>query len=384
LLTLLILAQIALIPFEIVLSLIVFSNSRRLRRLNDYPEPAVWPSLSVLVPARNEAHNIRPCVESLLAQNYPCFELLVLDDSSTDETQAILADLAVQHPQLRVLSGQPLRPDWLGKHWACHQLAQAATADLLLFTDADTRYQPHALRAGVAAMLAEEADLLTALPRQEVGSWFERLVVPLIPWSIFTFIPLWLAYRWQLPILSATIGQFMLFRRSTYEAIGGYQAVRQDVVDDLALGRRVKAWGGRWRLANADGAVHCRMYHHAREVYEGISKNLYAAFAYSLPFFCFVWLWLGVVFWTPFLVLGLSLVGFPLPFYLDKLALFSIVGALYMWGATYRCFKIPTYLTLFYPITIFLAVMLAGRSLILTLTGRATWKGRQLPRRNVV
>lgn len=369
-----------LIVFELIILLIVLSNLRRLRRLDSYPLPSRWPHVSILVPARNEEANIGPCVRSLLAQAYPDFQVAVLDDQSGDRTWQILTGLAAEDERLYLIKGHDLPPGWLGKHWACHQLAQAAGSELLLFTDADTRHHPFALRDAVAALLAEEVDLLTALPRQEVGSWAERLVVPLIPWSIIAFVPLSLAYRLRWPMLSATVGQFMLFRRRAYEAIGGYVAVRDEVVDDLALGRRIKVQGRRWRLLDGGGRIDCRMYRTFEQVYEGLSKNLFAVFEYKIVPFLFVWLWLGHVFWTPLLVVAMSVGGVevgPLPL---SLAVVAIALALLLWGLIHQRFGFPRYLTVLYPLTILLAIIIALRSMILTWTGRATWKQRNLTR----
>jgi len=158
----------SLAAFTAALVVIALSNWHTLRRLGSYPDPTRWPRVSVLIPARNEEANIGPCVRSLLAQEYPDLEVFVLNDHSTDRTGAILAEIQAADARLRVLSGQELPQGWLGKHWACHQLGQAATGDLLLFTDADTRHGPHSVRAGVAAQQAEDADLVTAIPREEV------------------------------------------------------------------------------------------------------------------------------------------------------------------------------------------------------------------------
>ena len=183
----------------------VLVNSFTVRRFDQYPMAKKFPRVSVLVPARNEARNIEACVRSLLAQDYPDFEVVVLNDQSTDETPR---SLERAESRLQVLIGTP-RPDgWLGKHWACHQLDQAATGELILFTDADTRHTPYMLRASVSALVAERADLVTAFPREEVLSWGERLLVPVIGFGIFTFIPIRLVQKLRLPALSVTIGQF--------------------------------------------------------------------------------------------------------------------------------------------------------------------------------
>jgi chlorobactene glucosyltransferase len=367
-----------LLGFELVLLAIIFSNRRRLRPLGDYGRPVTRPRVSILVPARNEAGNIGPCVRSLLAQRYPNFEVLVLDDHSSDGTWQILSGLAAEDGRLRLLKGQPLPEGWLGKHWACHQLAQRAGGQLLLFTDADTRHHPDTLEEAMAALQAEQADLLSALPWQEVVSWGERLVVPLIPWSICAFVPLTLAYRWRLPALSAAVGQFMLFQRRAYEAIGGYEAVKQDVVDDISLARRVKRYGLRWRLANGSQRIGCRMYRNFGQVVEGLSKNLFGVFGYNMAAFLFVWSWLTIVFAGPPLLLLLSLAGLPFPPHTEILALTVLGLALLLWGLVYWQFQFPLYLTLLYPLTILLAVYLAVRSLMVSLTGQATWKGRRL------
>lgn len=375
--------QTSLIVFLLVLLLIALSNLRALRRLGEWPLPSRFPRLSVLVPARNEEENIRPCVRSLLGQEYPDFEVLVLDDHSTDGTGQVLAALAAEDDRLQVLEGQSLSPDWLGKHWACHQLAQAANGELLLFTDADTRHHPHTLRDAVAALLSEEADLVSAFPQQEVGSWAERLIVPLLPWAIFCFLPLGLAYRVRTPVLSATVGYFMLFRRQAYEKIGGHAAVRQHAVDDLALGRRVKTHGLRWRLVDGGGRIRCRMYHGFREVYAGFTKNLFAAFEYKVLIFAFIWLWVGMVFLEPLIVLALGLTGGPLTERSLPLAAIAVAVSLLLWGLTHWRFGFPLYLLFLYPLTILLIVVIAMSSMVLTLAGRTTWKGRTLARQKI-
>ena len=177
--------EISVVAFVACLVLISLSNWRVLRRMDRYRWAGRLLRVSVLVPARNEEANISNCVRSLLAQDYPDFEVVVLNDGSTDRTGEILAELA--GARLRVLEGADLPEGWLGKNWACHQLAEAADGEIILFTDADTRHGPQSVRHGVAALEAEGADLLTAIPHEETVTWAERLVVPVIPWSILTF-----------------------------------------------------------------------------------------------------------------------------------------------------------------------------------------------------
>jgi chlorobactene glucosyltransferase len=371
--------QTSLLLFVGVLVLIALSNLRALRRLGEWPLPRGFPPVSILLPVRNEEHNVEPCVRSLTAQEYDDFEILVLDDQSTDGTGAILAALCAEDRRLQVLPGEPLPAGWLGKHWACFQLAQRARGELLLFTDADTRHHHHALRDAVAALVAERADLLSALPREVVVSWAERLVVPIIPWSILCFLPLGLAHRLKIPALTAAIGQFLLFRREAYEEVGGHAACRDHIADDLTLVRAVATRGLVWRLADGGHRVSCRMYRDAEQVLEGFSKNLFAGFDFRVAPFVFVWLWLWLVFCEPVAVLLLCTIAPQWAGPCPTLAAATIVASLLLWVVTYRRCRFPLYMALLYPATILVTVAIALRSMAQTLAGRTRWKGRRLP-----
>jgi chlorobactene glucosyltransferase len=361
--------------FLAVLVLIALSNWRALRRLGAYPEPSHWPRASLLLPARDEAANIAACVQSLLAQDYPDFEIMVLDDQSGDETGEILAEIAARDTRLRVLAGRPLPSGWLGKHWACHQLAQLANGEVWLLTDADTVHHPGALQQAVAALLAERADLITGVPRQAVRSWGERLIVPILPWSLFCFFPLALAERWPWPPLVTALGQFMLFRRAAYERIGGHAAVRNHAADDVALARRLAAHGGRWRLVDAGEVVSCRMYRSFRQAFMGFSKSLFAAFGYNPVVFTAIWVWLGLVFLLPPVLVGLASGGLAFPLRLPLVATALAAG---LWALAIGRLRLPPALLAFYPLSVALTLAVAAHSLVTTATGRAAWKGRRL------
>ena len=371
--------QIGLLVFLVILLLIAVSNLRYLRRMGDYPAQQGFPRVSILAPARNEEQNIGPCVESLLAQRYPNYEVIVLNDDSSDRTGEILAQFAVAGDRLRVVNGTPLPPGWLGKNWACHQLAQVADGELLLFVDADTRHSESMLEHAVAALEAEQADLLSAIPREEVVTWAERLVVPIIPWSVFSFLPVFVANRVQWPWLSAAIGQFMLFRRTAYEQVGGHAAVRTSVVDDLSLARHIKAAGLRWRLVDGTANMSCRMYRNSGEVVHGVSRTLFAVFENRIAIHLFVWLWLAVAFVEPPVVLLVRLASFPVSRISLWLAVAAVLTSLGIWIIAYSRLGIPRYLALAYPLSILIAAAIAVRSAFVTLTGRVTWRGRHLP-----
>ena len=221
--------------------------------------------------------------------------------------------------------------------------------------------------------------MLAALPREETYSWGEKLVVPLILWSIFAFLPLRLARRLNSTSLVVAIGQFMLFRRSAYDQIGGYADVRSNPVDDLALARKTVAKGLQLSLVDAGRRVRCRMYRDFSESYAGLSRSLFAAFDYKTGLFALVWSWIVILFLEPLVVLSFRLAGLPVPDVLTHLAFLGVCLALLLWGIFCKRFKYPVYLAWLYPVVVLLSGTIAARSIYLALQGRVYWKGRKLP-----
>ena len=367
-----------IVIFLAILLLISFINLLTLKRLGQFPDPSHCPRVSLLVPARNEARSIEGCARSLLAQGYPDFEVIILDDESTDGTGEILTRIAAEDDRLHVIHGQPLPTGWLGKNWACQQLSQAATGDYLLFTDADTYHDPLMLRDSIAAALATNADLLSGMPHQIVKTWSEQLLVPILAWSFMAFIPLALAQRVRPAFLSVAIGQYLLFRRSAYEKINGHAAVRDKVVEDFELARNIKKAGLQWRFVDATARIHCRMYHNFREVFNGLSKNLFIVFG-NIFFFALAWSALVISFLEPQLILLLALFGVALPVKLVLLSVLAIGQAILLWGLTDLRFDFPIKQAALYPLTIVLSVVIGLRSMFAHLFKRdVTWKGRSV------
>ena len=239
--------------------------------------PAAKPGISILIPARNEAENLAKTLPLLLAQETPevSTEIIVLDDQSEDGTAEVVRGLQQAHPQLKLISGALLPAGWVGKNWACHQLSLAAQGDLLLFTDADVFWHPGALNAVLARMQASRADLLSIYPRQETHTLSERALVPLIDDVLLCFFP-YLFIRLPFAAASAGNGQVMVFRRESYQRISGHQSVKNSVLEDVHLARRIKKHGGKLSLALGQDLISVRMYHGYQEVLEGFGKNLRA------------------------------------------------------------------------------------------------------------
>jgi len=234
------------------------------------------PLVSVIVPARNERVNIEACLTSLTASRYPAFEIVVVDDRSDDGTGDLSRAVPAGHAQrVEVVSGTDLPPGWLGKPWACQQGARAARGDLLLFTDADTTHGADLLDRAVEALREDRADVVTVAGRQLMGSFWERVVQPQIFFAMvlrFFDVEARIARgRWREAIAN---GQFLLFRREGYEALGGHEAVRGEVVEDLALAQLVVRRGFRLSLRRAESAFATRMYRSLGELVAGWSKNL--------------------------------------------------------------------------------------------------------------
>jgi chlorobactene glucosyltransferase len=370
-----------LILFQLIILLVILSNVWILRQAREHAPPLVFPKVSILVPARNEEVNIAACLHSLLAQDYPDFEVIVIDDQSSDATPAILAQIAGAEPRLRVLNGSPPAEGWVGKNWACSWLAQQAQGDLLLFTDADTFHRPQTLRAIVTALIGEQADLLTGFPHQEMYTWGERLLVPFFTWAFYCFNPLAITYRLRLPALSDAVGQMMLFRRQAYQAIGGHEDIRASVIDDLTLARRIKAAGMRWRVAYIADLIQCRMYAGGWAAFHGFTKNLFAAFDFRLLGFSFGFSWLAVLFWEPLIVFVLLIIGRAPQARVGELVICIVLSTL-LWLIPYWAQGVPLALAFVYPMTILANEAAAFQSLRLSLSGRLTWKDRTLDRPN--
>lgn len=370
-----------IIGFQWVMLLIAVSNIWIIRRArHSYPfQP--FPMVSILVPARNEESGIANCVQSLLDQDYPSFEVLVLDDQSIDNTNAILQGMVNQNAKLTVLAGKTAPREVVGKNWACVQLAEQAKGELFLFTDADTLHQPNSLQSIVTSLINENADLVTGFPGQQVHSWGERLLVPFFSWAMICFNSLWVAYRLRTPALSSAVGQMMLFRREAYHMIGGYEEVGKSMVDDLSIVRLIKSYGLRWRIVHISDIVSCRMYNNSQEAYHGFVKNMFAAFDYRLLAYIFVFAWLFIMFWVPIIILILMLFGMaPLA---EPLDLSLCVGfSLILWLLPYLEIKVPFTLALLYPVTILVNIIIAVQSFRHTVGGNITWKERPITKKN--
>jgi len=369
-------------------------NMRLLRRLK--PSAPISTegnqNVSILIPARNEESRIRDCLTSLIAQEPPVREIILLDDRSTDRTAEIASELGFRKEEgsrLRLIRGAELPEGWVGKNWACHQLSQAADLESghLLFTDADTIHSPQCVAAALAHAEAECADLLSIWPDQVTGTWSEKLVIPLGYLLFMAFHPFpilnWLqakparVARWgfsrkRLASMGAANGQFLLFRRDSYRLLGGHEALRDHLVEDIAFGRRVAArTGDGMRLVNADGIdlLRCRMYAGFADLWEGFSKNLRPVFEESHHLFLLFGVVVGSLFLLPFCLAWKITPAFP-P------ALTAIGLVLLMRLILTIRFRTSWLGFIAHPFGIALALLIALNSWRLCMRRGIVWKGR--------
>ena len=367
----------------IVPPLVTYFRLRRSRSLDGESDvPLVNPPLvSVIVPARNEAHNIARCVSSILSTTYPNLELIVVDDSSTDETAAIARDAAAGDPRARVITSPPLPEGWFGKQWACATGAKVARGSVLQFTDADTVHGADLVTRSTNAMRGARAQLFSVAGRQELGGFWEKVIQP----QIFTILSM--RYGGTESITEATSvsnkianGQCIFVTHDSYNAIGGHGAVRSSVAEDLMLAQRFFAARKRVVLMLGVNQLSTRMYASLGEIISGWRKNVFAGGLDSVPFgrigrtfFPLVLLLPPLMQLLPVLVLILGAFGHATPSMI-LWATISSVATLIWWLVVYVTIDESPLYALLSPLGalvllyIFVTAVVRGR--------RVSWKGR--------
>jgi len=345
------------------------------------------PLISVCVPARNEERNIERCVDALLAQTYPNFEIIVLDDRSTDSTQEILSGLSESDSRIKTIDGSDLPPGWAGKPHALTQAAATARGEWLCFIDADTFVTPDALAAVYAQALETQADLFTILTRQIMLTFWERTVLPLVMLALsIGFTPRKVNDPQRKDAIAN--GQFILIKRAVYEAVGGHAAIKSSIVEDKDLAVLVKGKG--YRLVVADGrqVASTRMYTTLAEMWEGWTKNIYlglrddrgllllgvfgAFLAFAAALLLPAWVIWGVV---------LTEIGSGLDGSVVLIEALALWGYLIYWRIlASRGMGIPSWYALTLPVGagVFAAMMITSAWNVLSGKG-VTWKGRIYP-----
>lgn len=346
------------------------------------PSPETAPLVTAIVPARDEEANIGRCLQSLLAQDYPAhrLSLLVVDDHSIDGTAAIVRCLAARHPQAALIQSPPLPPRWTGKSHACWIGARAATAETewLCFVDADVTVEPPALSSAVCAAVKERLDLLSLAPRQQLGSFAERLILP-CGLILLSFLQDLQRVQGASGGGVTATGQFMLVRRDAYEAVGGHAAVCTAICEDLEFARRLKRSGRSVLLMGGEELLATRMYTGWRTLWPGLAKNLVDTLGgpvatLSLSLAAVALAWAAVV--VPLLDFAALRNGVHGAEVALVLALIGSAAALGLHVAATAYFRIPFWYGFLFPLGFTAGALMALDSVRRRLSGRVSWKGR--------
>jgi chlorobactene glucosyltransferase len=360
----------------IFIAVYLFINMIYLVRLCPIKDKLIsFPYISVCIPARNEERDIEGCVKSLLNQNYPNFEVIVVDDNSTDNTAKIVCSMTKQYPNLIFIAGAKLISGWIGKPYALHQAYQRSRGQYLLFTDADLIYKPHALNTAMHTMKFKDLDLLTLMPAAIFGSFWERVVQPVI----FGFIAALTNFRKvnsESHKSAMGFGAFLMFKKISYRKIGGHRSVSNEVLEDIMIAKKAKLSGLSTLVADGKHLFSIRMYHSMNEIWIGWRKNIFLAmkksifraFYYMAMVLCFIltpyivvvgnlWIESGSV-WVALSLLSLAI---------------SLVACL---GLCYEL-ELERKNIFLFPLGAIMMVVIMLNSMMQTLLlGRTEWRGR--------
>ncbi|MCS6860012.1 MAG: glycosyltransferase family 2 protein [Abditibacteriales bacterium] len=347
-------------------------------------EPSGAPFVSIIVPARNEEDMIERCVTSLVQQNYSSFEVIVVNDNSTDRTGEILADLARRFPSLRVIHGQPLPVGWCGKPFALHQgrahvgRVTGAAGHWLLFTDADTWHHPQMLSSVITFAQSRNVEMLSLMTDQEIVTFWEKVLQPIAIHFLVRFFPFDRVNDPDDPLAIAN-GQFILIQRDAYDRLGGHERVKGEVVEDLELARVAKRARVRFMVADGRALVKTRMYTGLRDAWQGWTKVAYTHRGMTLGKLA------GGVLLTA--LLGLAPLALLLTAFVSRVPLFMAASAAlflvycYHWAKINHILRVPVVYALTNPLGTALMIGMMLTSAVQVLSGRGVmWKGRRYGR----
>lgn len=363
----------------------VFSLLNILKTKKDtvFTIPEEQPFVSVLIPARNEENNINSCIQSFLNQTYKNYEILILDDNSTDKTYEIVKNLEKQHPgKIKLYSGKPLPSDWRGKSFAMQQLLEHAKGEYYLFTDADTVHTKDSISMMMANILKHKADLVSGYIGQRIETFGEKITIPIIYLLTGLAIPIWMNQLSKLPIFSTAIGQFIGVKASSIKSIGGYEKIKNFTTEDIYLAREMKRAGFKTIFLDFNKAATCRMYESYEQSVRGISKNIFDFLGKNPIIMGF--LVFAIVFFlvlpTPLCVIQLFEMKFSNSNHIDSFTLsliINIVLSCLSWLMVFATRKLPLYIAFIFPIIHLNLLYIVLVSWIRSEQGKGyVWKGR--------
>lgn len=330
--------------------------------------PKIYQNLvSVLIPARNEADDILKLLQSLKVQDYQNIEVLVLDDQSDDDTYKVCDDFSKKDSRFSVIKGEPLEKGWLGKNYACHQLAEKAKGKYLLFLDADEEVKDGLINSAIHRIQSGRLSLLSLFTNQITATFGEKAIVPLMHYLLLNLLPLRLVRLTKTVSFSAASGQFMMFDAAIYKQNQWHQQVKNMVVEDIEIMKRVKQRNLNGEALLANGFIFCRMYKGYQEGIEGFSKNLLAGFGGSI---IGLFIYLLLVVFGPLLIL--IFLNFELFYFAVTLIVFSRIMISYLSNQNVLMNIV------FHPLQMMSLLVIAFLSIKKSLNKSLIWKGRTI------
>ncbi len=332
------------------------------------------PMISVLIPVRNEESHIGACLRSLINQTYENYEIIVLDDDSTDSTWDIICSYAKRSNRITAVKGNPLLSGWNGKNYALHQLAELARGQYYLFVDADTIHKPDSLSFAYTNLKENKVDMVSGYPKQESLSISSQIVVTAMHFNMLFLTPLWLQIRSSNPLFAFAIGQYIFVRAETFHAVNGFETIKNVITDDIHLARIILSHGHPQIFLDIGSVVSCRMYSSFRSSFRGISRSIIDFFDKKLiiPLFA-----------VPLVIVFIISPTFVLLYQIATHATVSLILLLGVtlsyaaWAQTMIFLRYSAKTILFFCPTMILIVIMFIRGFLITVNGKGyVWKNR--------
>lgn len=369
----------------IILTLLLINfiiNNILFKNISNYklPENLIKspPLVSILIPARNEEFNIKRCINSLLKQDYPDIEILVLDDNSSDNTALIVKKIWEKDNRVKLITGKPLEEGWLGKSYACWQLSKYARGEYLVFTDADTLHFKNSISSLIGCLVKNRLDALSAIPRQIMVSLHERMMYIWVHFAILIFLPMILIKKSKNPLFSTANGQCLLFKKEVYKAIGGHKSIRAKILEDIHISKQVKRCGYKFMVFDGSKNINCRMYRNFDQIISGFSKFIFAAFDYHILTLAVAISIIFALFLFPFILLPPGLLIFKWPPVVIDLIIIQIFIILIMRAIMAIRLKGRVIDAFLHPLSMIYMIFICANSVLQTKCGEGVpWKDRR-------
>ncbi len=334
------------------------------------------PFVSVLVPARNEERNILNLLNSISNQNYPNYELIILNDNSTDNTAKIVSEFIANnsHINIQLIIGRELPSGWIGKNWACFQLSESANGDILIYTDADNTHSKDAIITSVNAINRNNVDFLSAFPEQILVTFWEKVITPFIDLVLYSLLPLILVKNSKFTSLSAANGQWIVIAKDAYKITGGHNTLKNKIVEDVEFCKLIKSKNLKAMVLNGQEIIFTRMYHNLTEIISGFNKNFYGLTNNNIFIFLFLMTFFTLLGILPFVYLFCFALNYVIILTL-LLLLWQILLSLMIKQnkITEILFQLITL-----PIKLIFVFIIGIKSMYSNYSGNITWKDRKV------